>query len=98
MKVTVNIDCTPEEARSFMGLPDVQPMQAAVMAELEKQMIGNIKAMTPEAMVQTWLPVGMQGAESMRKMFWNQLQSMMSGVVDTTNAMITMKDSNKDVA
>ncbi len=30
MKVTIEIDCTPIEARQFMGLPDVQPMQAAV--------------------------------------------------------------------
>ncbi len=31
MKVNVEIDCTPLEARQFMGLPDVQPMQNAVM-------------------------------------------------------------------
>ena len=31
MKVTVNVECTPEEARTFLGLPDVQPMQEAVM-------------------------------------------------------------------
>ena len=34
MKVTVEIDCTPDEARQFMGLPDVKPLQAAVMAKL----------------------------------------------------------------
>lgn len=94
MKVTVNVDCTPEEARTFMGLPDVQPMQQAVMAELEQQMKKNINAMSPESMVQTWLPAGMQGAESLQKMFWNQMQSVMSGVVNTTNGMLTM--NNKD--
>ena len=31
MKVTVDIDCTPEEARTFFGLPDVKPMQKAMM-------------------------------------------------------------------
>ena len=30
MKVNVEIDCTPIEARQFFGLPDVQPMQTAV--------------------------------------------------------------------
>ena len=94
MKVTVNVDCTPEEARTFMGLPDVQPMQQAVMAELEQQMKKNIGAMSPEAMVQTWLPAGMHGAESIQKMFWNQMQSVMSGVVNTTNGMLTL--NNKD--
>ncbi len=29
MKITVDIDCTPEEARAFFGLPNVQPMQDA---------------------------------------------------------------------
>ena len=41
MKVTVNIDCTPEEARAFMGLPDVQPMQKAMLAEMEKRIVGS---------------------------------------------------------
>ena len=27
MKVNVEIDCTPEEARAFFGLPDVAPLQ-----------------------------------------------------------------------
>ena len=25
MKITIEVDCTPAEARSFMGLPDVEP-------------------------------------------------------------------------
>lgn len=95
MKVTVNVDCTPEEARVFMGLPDVQPMQQAVMAELEAQMKSNIRAMSPETMVQTWLPAGLQGAESLQKMFWSQLQNMMSGVVETTNAAVTYNSDKK---
>ncbi|HAX90978.1 MAG TPA: hypothetical protein DCY07_02055 [Rhodospirillaceae bacterium] len=94
MKVTVNVECTPEEARVFLGLPDVQPMQAAVMADLERRMLDNIQAMSPDAMVQTWLPASMQGAENLQKMFWGQVQSMMSGVVNTANTAITMKDKS----
>ena len=26
MKVTVDIDCTPADARAFLGLPDVTPL------------------------------------------------------------------------
>lgn len=95
MKVTINVDCTPEEARTFMGLPDVQPMQQAVMAELEQQMISNIKAMSPDNMMQTWLPAGMQGAEGLQKMFWNQVQNMMSGVVGTTNTIVSLRDKKE---
>ena len=35
MKVKFDIECTPQEARAFFGLPDVEPMQAAMMKELE---------------------------------------------------------------
>jgi hypothetical protein len=31
MKITIDIDCTPGEARAFLGLPDVAPLQAEVM-------------------------------------------------------------------
>ena len=29
MKITINIDCTPDEARRYMGLPDVAPMHVS---------------------------------------------------------------------
>ena len=37
MKVNIEIDCTPLEARQFFGLPDVGPMQVAVMDKLQQQ-------------------------------------------------------------
>jgi len=48
MKVHIEIDCTPEEARTFLGLPDVQPVQAAVMKELEQRLMSGMQAMDPE--------------------------------------------------
>ncbi len=73
MKITIDIDCTPAEARAFLGLPDIAPMQQKMMAELEKQMLANVKAMDAETMVKTWLPASGQGFEQMQKMFWSQL-------------------------
>ena len=54
MKVNVEIDCTPLEARQFFGLPDVQPMQTAVMEKLQQQMMANIEKVSPEALMQSW--------------------------------------------
>lgn len=85
MKFTVNVECTPDEARAFMGLPDVKPMQEALLAELEQQLRGNMQAMNPEAVLKTWMPAGMQGAEQMQKMFWGQMKNMMSGVSGSTD-------------
>src|SRR5579863_9471211 len=88
MKVTVNVECSPEEARAFMGLPNVQPMQEALMKELEERLRANIQSMSPETMVKTWLPASIEGAEQLQKMFWSQMQQTMAGMTNTAaNAM-----------
>ncbi len=74
MKINVDIECTPQEARTFFGLPDVEPMQEAVMKELQKKMLENINHLDPENMMKTWFPAGMQGLEQMQKMFFSQFQ------------------------
>jgi hypothetical protein len=79
MKVTINIDCTPEEARTFFGLPDVKPMQAAMMQQLEERMVNALSAMEPEALMKTWLPVGLHNMEQFQKMFWSQMSAGLGG-------------------
>ena len=74
MKITVDIDCTPEEARVFFGLPDVQPMQDVLMKKIEERMSANLDAMTPEALLKSWLPAGVQGIEQLQSMFWQSLK------------------------
>ena len=73
MKFNFDIECTPEEARAFVGLPNVAPMQERVMKELEEKMQENIRNLTPEEMVKTWMPATMQGIGEMQKMFWSQM-------------------------
>ena len=63
MKVTINIDCTPLEARQAMGLPDVEPMQKAVMADIEKRMLAEIERYSPESLFKAWLPIAGMNAE-----------------------------------
>ena len=75
MKIKIDVDCTPQEARAFLGLPDVAPMQEAMMAEVQKRMMDNLAAMDPDALFKTWLPAGMQGLEQMQKAFWAQMAS-----------------------
>ena len=73
MKIKFDIDCTPEEARAFLGLPDVAPMQRALMEEIGKRMSAGLEAMDPEALMKTWMPLGVQGLEQAQKMFWAQM-------------------------
>ncbi len=73
MKFKFDIECTPEEARAFIGLPNVAPMQEKLMKELEDKMQDNIRNLSPEEMVKTWMPATMQGLGDMQKMFWSQM-------------------------
>ncbi len=72
MKINLKIDCTPEEARRFFGLPDVKPMQDRLLSEMEKRLGEGISAMDVESLLRTWLPLGLQGWEEMQRRFWNQ--------------------------
>jgi hypothetical protein len=69
MKVNIEIDCTPLEARQFFGLPDVAPMQTAVMERLQHQMIANIDKVSPESLIQSWFTFDPKLAERMQDMF-----------------------------
>ncbi len=73
MKVNFDIECTPEEARRFLGLPDLGPMQERMMKEIEERMAENLRALDPETLVKTWMPMTMQGWGEMQKMFWSQM-------------------------
>ncbi len=75
MKVTIEIDCTPEEARVFMGLPDVKPMQEAVLAKMERQMLDGIESIAPESVLKSWMGVMPAGAEQMREAFMGLLKT-----------------------
>jgi hypothetical protein len=79
MKVTVDIDCTPLEARQFFGLPDVQPMQAAVLAEMERRTLAEMEKFTPENLLQTWFSTGQTGADMFAKMLSGALMKGTDG-------------------
>lgn len=66
MKVTINIECTALEARLFLGLPDVQPMQVAILAEMEKRLLAETAKFSPEGVMQAWFTGGAQGADWFR--------------------------------
>lgn len=71
MKVNVEVDCTPAEAREFLGLPDVRPMQDAMMDQMQKKMQENIDKFSPESLMQSWFTFDPKLAERFQEMFVN---------------------------
>jgi len=55
MKITIDVDCTPEEARRFFGLPDVRPMQEAFVAEMQSRMEKAMAEFDPTEMMRSWM-------------------------------------------
>ncbi len=69
MKFSVDIDCTPEEARAFFGLPSVEAFNQAMMEEIQKQTLAQIRAMDPAEIAKAWMPMGAKAWEQFQQMF-----------------------------
>lgn len=72
MKVSFDIDCTPEEARRFLGLPDVAPVNEALVEELTKRAAEMAQNMDGEKMMEQWMTAGVQGFGDLQKAFMDQ--------------------------
>jgi len=68
MKINVEIDCTPAEARAFLGLPDVAPLNDAMVSEMQARMKANVAAMQPEELMKAWTSFGLQAQDQFRRM------------------------------
>ena len=61
MKVTIEIDCTPEEARAFMGLPDVSKANSVYVDNIAKAMKGVSNPAQMQEYAQALAPMGQVG-------------------------------------
>ena len=51
MKMTIEVDCSPEEARRFLGLPDVSSLNDHLVGEMKKRIDANMSMISPDEMV-----------------------------------------------
>jgi hypothetical protein len=65
MKFEVTVECSPEEARRFIGLPDVTPLNEAMVREMTNRMESNMQMMSPDAMMRSWMAIGGQAQEAL---------------------------------
>lgn len=70
MKITMEIDMSPEEVRKVMGLPDVEPMQKELMAKMQEKMNTYVDEMSdPEIFMKRIMPMGIQGMDQVQDFF-----------------------------
>ncbi len=68
MKVTIEIDCTPEEMRRTMGRPDVSALHDRYLQAMGDAMEGQVRPEMLEAMMKSWAPMGEAGMQFWRRM------------------------------
>lgn len=73
MKITIEVDCTPEEARSFMGLPDVSAANSVYVDNITKAMQGVSNPDQLQQYASALAPMGQVGL----KMFQSFVESGM---------------------
>ena len=71
MKVHIEIDCTPEEARTFMGLPDLSKANSVYVDTMAKAMKGVSNPEKLQEYAQNLAPMGQMGL----KLFQNFMEN-----------------------
>lgn len=61
MKFNIEIDCTPEEARRLVGLPDLEPLHDIYLSRVKELMAKGITPDMVQSMVKSWVPMGESG-------------------------------------
>lgn len=83
MKVKFEVECTPLEARAFMGLPDVTPVNDHLVGEMKRRIDENLVRLQPEELMKNWMSFGGQAQEQFRKLMATAAAAGLSGTVTT---------------
>lgn len=68
MKINVEIECSPEEARSFMGLPDVKDVNAAYVGGIKEAISNTTDLEKIQKFTQNIAPMGEMGMRFFQQM------------------------------
>jgi len=70
VKVTIEVECTPEEARRAMGLPDLTPLHDRYLARMREAIdSGGISPESVSTLMKSWAPMNDASVDFWRTMF-----------------------------
>ncbi len=79
MKIKFDIDVTPQELRTFFGLPDLEPLQQEMMAKIRDNMLKGVTGFDPLTLMKPFLPANLQSLDGMQKAFWDAMKAAAQG-------------------
>jgi hypothetical protein len=58
MKIHIDVEISPEEARTFLGLPDISPIHEALTAQAKSKIESLGQAVDIDPLLKTWGSMG----------------------------------------
>jgi hypothetical protein len=84
MKLNISVDCTPEEARAFLGLPNIDPINEMMVEAVKQRLEQNMEMISPEFYLKQWYSMGGQASDQF-------MQMMTAGAKAATGGMTPPK-------
>ncbi len=66
MKFNIEVDCTPEEVRRLVGLPDLTEVHEVYLGQMKEMMSKGVTPDMVDSMVRNWVPGGAAGMDFVR--------------------------------
>jgi len=70
MKINFDIDATPQELRTFFGLPDVETLQKEMMDHIRKKILDGSEGFDAFSLMKPLLPEHLLSMSSLQKSLW----------------------------
>lgn len=96
MKINVEIECTPEEARSFMGLPDVSPANSIYVDNIAKAMKGVSSPDQLQEYAQALAPMGQVGMKLFQSFMESGMRSAAGAASPKSGSKAAPTDGSSD--
>ena len=76
MKINITMETTPAEFREFLGLPEVQSLQAEMIEKIREQMQAGVEGFDPLTMMRPFIAPNLQSMEAMQRAFWDGVSAV----------------------
>jgi hypothetical protein len=83
MKITLDMDITPEEMRKLFGLPDVEAFQRQLMDDIRERMMAGAEGYDPMKLFQPYMTGTLAG--------WEMFQKMLTGAASAASSKSSAK-------
>ncbi|MEK7991035.1 MAG: DUF6489 family protein [Thiotrichaceae bacterium] len=83
MKINIDIEASPQEIRSFFGLPNLEPLQDEMVDMMRKNMTSGIEGFDPMTMIKAFTPDSSPALSTLQNTFWKTMMGQKSTKSDS---------------